>query len=131
MRKVKSSACSCLHQYVSEFKDVFTSDGKVLFCQACCKSVVIQQHSQVTQHLSGSQHIAAIVGLKDWPGRKSVVGELSATISSKFATFATDLCKAFVSTDIPLFKINNPEVKNFLLAYTQTDSRDESVLRKN
>lgn len=101
---------------------MFTSDGKVLFYQACYKSVVVQQRSQVTQHLSGIQHIAAIVGLKDWPGRKSLVGELSVTISSKFATFAADLCKAFVSTDTSPFKINNPEVKNFLLEYTQTDS---------
>jgi hypothetical protein len=61
MRKVKSSDSSRLRQYVSDFKDVFTSDGKVLFCQACGKSVVAQQLSQVTRHLSGSKHIAAIV----------------------------------------------------------------------
>jgi hypothetical protein len=35
-----------------------------------------------------------------------------------------------VSADIPLFKINNPEVRNFLLKYTQTDPTDESTLRK-
>jgi hypothetical protein len=39
---------------------VFTSDGKVLFCQACEKSIVAQLRSQVTQHLSGSKHIATI-----------------------------------------------------------------------
>jgi hypothetical protein len=36
-----------------------------------------------------------------------------------------------VSADIPLFKINNPEVMNFLLNYTQTDPSDESILREN
>jgi hypothetical protein len=36
-----------------------------------------------------------------------------------------------VSADIPLFKINNPEVRNFLLKYTQTDPPDKSTLRKN
>jgi hypothetical protein len=136
MGKVKSSDSSRLHQYVSDFKDVFTSDGKVLLCQACGKSVVAQQHSQVTQHLSGSKHIAAIAQLKqkDSPGKQPLIGESSATSSSsgpsKFATFAKDLCKAFVSADIPLFKINNPEVRNFLLKYTQTDPPDESTLRK-
>jgi hypothetical protein len=50
MGKAKSSESSHLRQYVSDFKDVFTSDGKVIFCQACEKSVVIQHHSQVTQH---------------------------------------------------------------------------------
>jgi hypothetical protein len=36
-----------------------------------------------------------------------------------------------VSVDIPIFKINNPEVRNFLLKYTQTDPPDESTLRTN
>jgi hypothetical protein len=54
MGKVKSSDSSRLRQYISDLKDVFTSDGKVLFCQACGKSIVAQQRSQVTQHLSGS-----------------------------------------------------------------------------
>jgi hypothetical protein len=121
-------------QRVSDFKD---SDGKVLFCYACGKSIVTQQHSQVTQNLSGSRHIATIAQLKqkDGPGRQSLIGESSATSSSsgpsKFATFATDLCKAFVSADIPLFKINNPEVRNFLLKYTKTDPQNDSTLRKN
>jgi hypothetical protein len=94
---------------------VFTSDGKVLFCQACGKSIVAQQRSQVTQHLSGSKHAAAIARLKqnDRPGKHSLIGESSATSSSsgqsKFATFPTDICKAFVSADITLFKISNHE----------------------
>jgi hypothetical protein len=117
MEKVKSSDSSRLRQYISDFKDVFTSDGKVLLRQACGKSIVAQQHSQVTQNLSGS-----------------LIGESSATSSSsgpsKFATFAKDLWKGFVSADITLFKINNPEVRNFLLKYTQTDPPDESTLRK-
>jgi hypothetical protein len=96
-------------------------------------SFVTQQHSQVTQHLIGSTHIAFIAQLKqkDRPGRQSLNGESSVTSSSsgpsKFATFATDLCKASVPTDIPLFKINNPKVRNFLLKYTQTDPPDEST----
>jgi hypothetical protein len=74
------------------------------------------------QRLSGSKHVAAIARLKqkDGPGKQSLIGESSAPISSsKFATFATDLCKAFVSADMPLFKRNNPEVGNFRLKYTQ------------
>jgi hypothetical protein len=124
--EVKSTGSSRLRQYVSDFKDVFTSDGKVLFCQACGISVVAQQRSQVTQHLSGSKHAAATARLKqkDKPGKQSLIGEYSATSSSepsKFATFPTDLCKAFVSADITLFKISNHEVRNFLLKYNQTD----------
>jgi hypothetical protein len=54
MGKAKSSDSSRLRQYVSDSKDVFTSDGKVLFCRACGKFIVTQQRSQVTQHLSGT-----------------------------------------------------------------------------
>jgi hypothetical protein len=32
----------------------------------------------------------------------------------------TDLSKGFVSSDIPLFKINNPDVTYYFLKYTQT-----------
>jgi hypothetical protein len=137
MGKVKSSDSSSLRQYVSDFKDVFTSDSKVIICQACGKSIVPQQRSQVTQHSSGSKHTAAIARLKqkDRPGRQSLIGESSATSSSsgpsRFVTFATDLCKEYVSADIPLFKINNPEDRNFLPKYTQRDLPDESTFRKD
>lgn len=90
MRKVKSSASYCLHQCVGEFSDVFIC-GKVLLCQTYGNSVVAQQRSSVTQHLNGSKHMAAFVGLKDLPGRQSLNGGCSATSYSsgpfKFATF--------------------------------------------
>jgi hypothetical protein len=135
MGKVKSSASSHLHYYVSDFKDVFTSDGEVLFFQTCGKPIVTQQHYQVTQHLSGSKHTATTVHLKDWPGRQSLIGETSATSSSsgpsKFATFVTDLCKTFVSAYIPHFKINNPEFRNCLVKYAETVPPDKLTSRKN
>jgi hypothetical protein len=36
-----------------------------------------------------------------------------------------------VSTKITVFSINNPEVRNFLLKYTQTEPLNESTLRIN
>jgi hypothetical protein len=45
---------------LSDFKDMVTSDGKVLFCQACGKSSLAQQPYQVTQHLIGGNHNAAV-----------------------------------------------------------------------
>jgi hypothetical protein len=75
MRKMKSCTIFCLHEYVSDFRDAFTSVNKVPFVQACRKSVVKQQHSQVTQHLSRSKHIATVAHLKDQPGMQSVIGE--------------------------------------------------------
>jgi hypothetical protein len=63
-QKRNSSSSSHFCHYVSEFKGVLTSDGKVLFCQACGQSIAMQQYSQVTQHTSASKHIAFVVGLK-------------------------------------------------------------------
>jgi hypothetical protein len=47
---VKSNASSHILQYVGKFKDIFTSDGTVLFGQACGKSVVTQKCYQITLH---------------------------------------------------------------------------------
>jgi hypothetical protein len=89
MGEVKSRATSHSCQYVSEFNDVFTSDGKILFCQTWGKASVTQQHSQVTQYLSGSKHIVTVGGLKDWPTRQSLIDESSTSFSSGPSKFAT------------------------------------------
>jgi hypothetical protein len=107
--KSESTASKRLHQCVSEFKDEFTPGNKVLCCQACGKSIVAQQRPLVTQHLSGSERNIAVVGLKVRPGRQSLIGDSSAKISSsepsKFATSATDTCKAFVSGDTAYYQL--------------------------
>ena len=59
MPKVKSSVKSSPQQYIDEFKNIFILKGKVLFCQPRGKVISADQHSQVTQHLSGNKHIAA------------------------------------------------------------------------
>lgn len=87
----------------------------------------------VAQQLIGSKHIAADVRVKDRPCRQSLLASSATTFSSEpseFSTYAKDVCKAFVFSDIPLFEINNFEVRNLLLKYTQTDSPEESSLRK-
>jgi hypothetical protein len=61
MGKLNSIASSWKRQYVSDIKDMFTSDGKILFCQSCGKCIVAQQRSQVTRHLSESTHVATVV----------------------------------------------------------------------
>jgi hypothetical protein len=92
------------------------------------------QRSQVTEHLSGNKHISEVSRLKDRPGRQSLNGESFVTSSSsgpsKFSTSVANLCKTLVSPDIR-FKINNPEVRNFLINCTLTNPPDDSTLRKS
>jgi hypothetical protein len=107
-----------------------------LFCYAREKCIFSQQRSQVTQCLSGSKHIAAIVGFKDRPCSQSLTGEISATSSSSgppqtciiYDRSVKGIC---VHRHIPLFKINNPEFKTFHLKYTQAGAPDEIALNEN
>jgi hypothetical protein len=53
-------------------------------------------------------HTTAVVSVKYWPGRQSLVGEFSAASyssgPSRCFTFAGDMSKAFVFADIQIFK---------------------------
>jgi hypothetical protein len=59
-----NSASFHLCHFASDFKDVFSSASEVFFWQACGKSVISQQHFQVTKNVSGRKHIATLVCLK-------------------------------------------------------------------
>jgi hypothetical protein len=73
MGKVKSSDSSRLRQYVNDFKDVFTPDCKVLFCQARGKSIVatFKWKQAYCRHCP--------IKKKGWPSRQSLIGKSSAT----------------------------------------------------
>ncbi|KAG7165511.1 hypothetical protein Hamer_G029399 [Homarus americanus] len=49
----------------------------------------------------------------------------------KHSQFNQDLCRALVSADIPLTKLNNKELVSFLEKYTDQKVPSESTLRKN
>ncbi|KAG7162105.1 hypothetical protein Hamer_G010762 [Homarus americanus] len=49
----------------------------------------------------------------------------------KHSQFNQDLCRALVSADIPLNKLNNKELVSFLEKYTDQKVPSESILRKN
>ncbi|PSN35047.1 hypothetical protein C0J52_15400 [Blattella germanica] len=109
MPKVKSSVKSRLQQYVDEFKNIFTTDNKVLFCQPCGKALTGEQRSQL------------LIG----EPASSSVGQ------SKCSQYYLDLCRAFVAADIPLKKVNNIQLRNFLTKYIDIAPPEESTLRKN
>lgn len=132
MPKIKVNVSHRLRQYVQEFKDTFSTDGKILYCQPCGKSIKADQRSQVTQHLSGNKHIIAASRSASKQVLLSETGPSSShSQPSKSREFYSDICKTFISADIPLFKLNNKEVKNFLAKYTNFDPPDESTIRKH
>ena len=90
----------------------------------CAKKCHVSQHVQTTKHRSALC-------------RTTKAGEPKATLISSYAIsqrqsqFSLDLCKAFIDAGIPLFKIENPTLKNFLQKYTREQVPSESTLRKS
>jgi hypothetical protein len=52
------------------------------------------------------------------------------TTSSSNLSFNSDLCKAFLSANIPLNKLSQPTFRKFLEKYTNKSIPDQSTLRK-
>ena len=50
--------------------------------------------------------------------------------SGNASTFSLDICKAVVSANIPLWKLEHPNIKAFLSKYTSENIPSESTLRK-
>ncbi|KAG7175948.1 CGG triplet repeat-binding protein 1-like 13 [Homarus americanus] len=94
--------------------------------------VTASKKFQVQQHLKTSKHIR-LKAVKSNSAQKEQ--QLLLACSSKSgpdrSQFNADLCKAFVSADIPLHKLNNKCLKSFLEQYTGKKVPDESTLRKN
>jgi hypothetical protein len=72
MGNMKCNAFSCLHQRMSEFKGVFSCNGKIIVYQLCGISAGTPHLPQITSYLIASKHIAAAVSLSNRPGRKSL-----------------------------------------------------------
>ncbi|PSN53697.1 hypothetical protein C0J52_02227, partial [Blattella germanica] len=49
---------------------------------------------------------------------------------SKSSEYYADLCKAFLSSDIPSYKLKSPELRTSLTKYTNFETPAESTLRK-
>lgn len=132
MPKEKTPVCVKLKHYTEEF-DIFSTDGKVLFCLVCEKNVPCSQRFQVLQHLSTSRHRARA---SKTTSQKQLLLTESQAQAQKHAgpqksQFASDLCRAMVCADIPIWKLKNPVLCEFLEKYTHETVPDESTIRKN
>lgn len=90
-----------------------------IVCQPCGKRVKVDQCSQITQHLAGNKHTAAV-------SLRHVLSDESSS-SNELQSKCLDLCKLFVAADISLKKLNNTEVR-FPNKYIDIDLPDESTL---
>jgi hypothetical protein len=97
-------------------------DNKILYCRAC------EKRFQVLQHLNNNPLVnkenIKIKSTKIAPVQKL----LSQFSNNSFSQFCFDLCDAFVAADIPLWKLTNPTLRNFIEKYTQCKVPDESAV---
>jgi len=129
MPKVARTKRSKVSIYLEEFpNETFRSDGQVLCCQSCDKSVSIDQRGQVIQHINTSKHRGNKV--RKLIFQQNFISTSSTSTNSK-SVFNDDLCRALIRSDIPLFKLKNVAFKKFMEKYTGHKITDESTLRKN
>lgn len=128
MPKAKTSMSNKLAQYVREYSS-FKTDGAVLFCKVCNKSVSTEKTFTVKQHLASKKHIELAMR-NETNNTQRFFGE-SSKMKEKNVQFAEDLCRALISADIPLYKMRNQNFKSFLEKYTQYKMPSETTLRTN
>lgn len=127
----KTSKCVQLNGYVREYGDVFKTDGSVLFCNFCEKSINADSRSQVSQHIATSKHTKC-ASLKKLPTQQLLKREnVTNSQGPAYSPFFKDICHAFVAADIPLNKLQNPVLKQTLEKYSKLSIPDESTVRKN
>lgn len=125
MPKAKPSQASRLRKFVVEYgEDVFSTDGEVLLCKLCCRTIAADGKDKVTQHVNTAKHQSNV---KCQMKSKQPILTFD---TSKKSTFSLELCRVFVEANIPIYKINHPSLRNFLQEYTHHTVPDESTLRK-
>jgi len=118
-----------LREWISRIdgNSIYTTDGKVIFCEACQQKVInlfFKQHLmrqqapatqffQLNQHNSTEKHKANVERRekKTDKGKQQFFPSPSENIPDKFTH---DLCNTLIATNIPFYKIENVSFKNFL-----------------
>lgn len=126
MPKPKTTNAARLRNFVKEFPD-FKTDGNVLFCTICNKSILADKTFLVKQHIEGAKHLELKERRLHKESSQAFLSEC--TQPNKESQFHEKLCEAFVSADIPLYKIRNVKIKNLFENFTDYRVPSETILR--
>nr|CAD2176152.1 unnamed protein product [Meloidogyne enterolobii] len=129
MPNIKKSHSAWLREWISKFPDgIYTTDGKIIFCQPCNQQISCSQYAQLKQHSASSKH-----KINTEQQRKSKQQFLAEAFpnTSDADSFVEELCDSLIAANIPFLKINNPSLNHFLTKYCKRNIPDESTLRKN
>lgn len=109
---------------VKKFPKILRGDSSVLYCVVCNCKLNKPKLYNVEQHFSSLKHKVLVEKYSS-----STTQSLLTDTTTELNPYILDLCNTFLSANIPLYKINNPAVKEFLTKYTKKPVPSETLLR--
>ena len=108
MPKEAASSIAKVRAYAAEFPTEFVvTSGNSLFCKLCYTVVCHERRSSVLNHRDSTKHTRA----KDAENEPRQTLLLAEKVS-KGQEFVDRVVTSFLSADLPLYKLNNPEMKS-------------------
>ena len=109
MPKVKITYVYKVQSIINEFPDDFMeSINNQLYCNLCNCAVSCNKRFLVDSHRNTSKHQKALGSRSEDP----IPQTLQTFLRSRDTDFVEKVTKAFLSADIPLYKLNNTHIKN-------------------
>ena len=112
MPKVKTAYAYKIQSIVKEFSDEFMESINIqIYCNLCNCAVSCNKRFLVDSHRNTLKHPKTLGSRSE-----NLIPQTSQTfLRSSDADFAKKVTKAFLSADIPLYKLNNTHIKNLFL----------------
>ena len=134
MPKEGQSISAKYYIWVKEFGEaILSTDGTVILCKICDKQIKAGQRCQINQHFQTSFHQTNVNRKKSEQQLLISQGPSSSSstlVNDKGSQFAFDICQTFLSSGIPMNKLNNPHLREFLKKWTNRHIPSESLVRK-
>lgn len=127
MPKAKTAKAAKLKALAEEFPGLRAEEG-FLYCKICSKVISADRRFQVKQHLESGKHIQLNQKSENKRTQQLFLPECSGRFSKEH-DFHEKLCRAFVSADIPLYKMRNQHIRKLFEEYTDYQVPSETVLR--
>jgi hypothetical protein len=111
--------------------DHFEHDINMVWCKVCTTSFHNPEVRTLTKHLETVKHKEALRRQKDSQLRKQQQFEDARNGKPTENEFFKDMCRALVSADIPMHKLENPVFREFIEKYTLRKCPSRKILQDN
>uniref|UniRef100_A0A914M952 Uncharacterized protein n=1 Tax=Meloidogyne incognita TaxID=6306 RepID=A0A914M952_MELIC len=111
----KRNRAAVLREWIAKIdgNSVYTTDGRVIFCEPCQQQAPSDQFFQFKQHNQTSKHQKNLQRFKEKHNQQKQQF-IQSTSSNIPDNFTYESCSALISANIPFHKIENDEFRKFL-----------------